>query len=89
MVKIENANNDPTMNSGFKNLAGALSGVSPKVFPSGSNTYLLCNNFRVATPKSIPIPPAKNAHLKSAGLPVSPTNPHTNGPKAPPTLIPM
>ena len=34
-------------------------------------------------------PPAKNAHLKSAGFPVSPKKPQTNGPNAPPVLIPI
>src|SRR2546428_14122767 len=67
----------------------ACAGVSPNGSQLGVLTYLSFNNLKTTTLINIPISAARKAHLKSAGLPVSPKPPQIIGPIVPLTLIPI
>ena len=54
----------------------------PICFPSSEIRYFFCPNTNATNPISIPTPAAKNPHLKSI-------DPHTNGEKKAPKLIPI
>ena len=55
---------------------------NPRGFPSSEIRYFFCPKINAIRPINIPIPAARNPHLKSI-------EPQTNGEKNAPRLIPM
>ena len=66
-----------------------LVGLPPIGLPSGVTIYLSLVKTKNSTLTIIPILASKKPHLKSIGLPVSPTKPHTSGARNAPKLIPI
>ena len=73
----------------FSLVTTSFTGGKPTGAPSEVTIYLSFKASKMIEASTIPKPAAKKPHLKSAGFPVSPKKPVTNGAINAPRFIPM